>query len=542
MLSRFLPVPSETYNYNNDMRISFLILLFPVLAWSQPQMEDTTEYVSNYDDSITLRKVTFVPSVDNVNGVYSKAINEKLEQLISKNHKWNYVKAPTKTSLLNPEDLIGARGKVKSFSKDLGSDAFFVAELRKDPKQIRLHMYLFSSRSGELITEEEISRPDDNTEIVQAAVQSLFLRILERIPYDALVVSRTDNRITVNAGKADGVTIGQTLTAVKVIGAKKHPKRHFIIKSHKAILGQLRVVKVDPYLSFADIVSETEAGVISENVKVTGISRMQYESTPWTKQYTPPEQLLSKNNKVVFGKDAQEWVAKNPPTFGKVGADFSLGTFDNNMALSDGSTINSKVSVYPRINITGEAWITPKIYANAAFAQGIGQSANPTGNPSEVSNSLTQYRLSFGYNFILRNEFFGPKLSLDMGFSSYKMFVDSSGTNGFTTLQYRSLPIGIGGYVPINASRSWAIGGKAYFHLFPSLKETPFASGGDPDNNINQFLFYAENKISQRLRWKVGLEFLLLSTSFSGGGARPVPADNLSHRFTMLSTGIDYLF
>lgn len=519
-----------------------VILILPIWAWAQPQIEDTTEYKSSYDESITLKRVSLLPSVDNVNGVYAKAMDERLTELIKKFHRWDFVSDSVKKSDVNPEDLVSHPKSVKSFAKSLGADGFFVADLRKDPKQIRVHLYLFSARSGELITEEELIRPDDNTEIVQSTVQSLFRRILEKIPYDALIVSRTDNRVTINAGKRDGVTPGQTLTAVKVIGAKRHPKRKFIIKSQKAILGQVRVVKVDSNLSFADIISETEPGVITPNVKITGLSQINYESTPWTKQYTPPEQLLSENNKVVFGKNAKEWIAKDPPTFGRVGADFSLGSFNNNLGLSNGTSIDSKVSVYPRVNLHGEVWVTPKVYVNAMFAQGVGQSKNPVGSPTNLSNSLTQYRLSVGYNFILKNEFFGPKLTVDLGFNNYKMFVDSSGTAGFTTLEYRSMPLGVGGYVPINKSESWAIGGKAYFHLFPRLRETPFASGGSPSSTINQFLFYAENKLSQRLRWKIGLEFLLLSTNFSAGGSRPIPANDLSHRFTLFTTGVDYLF
>ena len=301
------------------------------------------------------------------------------------------------------------------------------------------------------------------------------------------------------------------------------------------------MVKADDRLSFADIVTETEPGVLTKNVKITGISQIRYESTPWTKQYTPPEQLLSENNKSVYGKNAREWVAKDPPTFGRVGADFGLGSFDNNLTLNNGTSLDTKSSTYPRVRINGEVWITPKIYADANFAQGIGEGKDPTSG-QDISQSLTQYRFSFGYNFILRNEFFGPKLSLDIGFSSSRMFVDTTSNNGFTTMEYRSLPIGIGGYVPINKSRSWAIGGKAYFHFFPSLTETPFSSGGDSENTINHFLFYAENKLSQRLRWKIGLEFLLLSSSFSGVGGRTTPANNSSHRFTMLTTGVDYLF
>ena len=516
-----------------------MLWVFP--AFSQSNMEDTTEYLSSYDDSVTLQKMTYIPSVDNVNGVYSKAINEHLQLLIEKNHKWSYIKPTSQITKINPEELVGQPKKVKSFSNQLNSDGFFVAELRKDPKQIRIHLYLFSVRSGDLITEEELTRSDDNTEIVKAGVQSLFQRILEKIPYDALIVSRTDNRVTVNAGQRDGVQVGQTLTAIKVIGAKKHPKRGFIIKSQKAVMGQLRVVKVDEYLSFADIVSETEPGVLTKNVKVTGISQIQYQATPWTKQYTPPEQILSEDNKTVFGKRAREWVAKDPPTFGRIGANLAIGSFDNNVAFTDGNNLNTKVSVYPRINLSGEIWVTPKWFVDAAFAQGVGSSKDPS-NGQDLSNSLTRYRLSFGYNFILRNEFFGPKLSFDIGFSGYRMFVDSTGTSGFTTLQYRSMPIGIGGHVPINKSRTWAIGGKAYFHFFPSLTETPFSSGSDPDNSINEFLFYAENKISQRLRLKLGLEFLILSSSFSGPGSRPVSANNMSHRFTTVTTGIDYLF
>jgi hypothetical protein len=522
-----------------------LLLCFSIVSpWvlAQPVMEDTTQYESSYDSSLTLKKMALIPSLDNVNGVYSKTMDEQLKMLIEKNHRWDFVDNQNKGVGTQPESLVGHPQSVMKLAEGLNADGFFAAELRKDPKETKIKLYLFSSRSGELITEEELKRTSDNTEIVAVAIQSLYRRIIEKIPYDALILSRTDNRVTINAGKRDGVVKGQNLTAVKVIGAEKHPKRKFIIRSRKAIMGQIRVVKVDEYLSFADIISETEPGVLTKDVKLTGLSAIQYQATPWTKDYTPPEQLLSEDNKPVFGKNAREWVAKDPPTFGRVGADFSIGNFDNSLGLSDGTSINSKVAAYPRINLRGEIWITPKIYADASIAQGIGSSANPAGNPPEVSNSLSQYRLSFGYNFILRNEFFGPKLSFDIGLNSYRMFIDSNSGAGFTTLQYRSVPIGIGGHVPINKQKTWAIGGKAYFHLFPSLRETPFTSGGDADNTINHFTFYAENKISESLRWKFGLDFMILSTSFSAVGDRATPATNLSHRFTMLSTGVDYLF
>lgn len=519
-----------------------LIMGCASISHAKETIEDTTEYSSKYDESLTFKKMTFLPSVDNVNGVYAKAIDKRLEDLVANKRQWDFAQSHIVGSIVRPEELVGHPEKVRNLAKNLDADGFFIAELRKDPQDVTVHLYLFSRLSGELVSEETQKIASDGTNNVLSTLEKLFAGICQKIPYDALVVSRTDNRITINAGIKDGVQVGQNLTAIKIISAEKHPKRNFLIKTNKVLMGQIRVVKADNSLSFADVISETEPGVLNTGVKITGINFTRHQQTPWTNTYTPPEVLLSENNKSVFGKDPNEWIAKDPPTFGRVGANLSMGSFDNSVGLSNGSNLNSKVGVYPKIDLHGEVWITPKIYANASFAQGIGQSENPTGNPSEVSNSLTQYRLSFGYNFILKDEFFGPKLTFDLGFSSYRMFVDTTSNQGFTTLQYRSLPLGIGGYVPINPSKSWAIGGKAYFHLFPSLKETPFSSGGDPKNNINNFLFYAENKISQRLRWTVGIDFLLLSTTYSGQGGRITPASNSSHRFTMLTTGIDYLF
>lgn len=534
----------HTYNIDmNGLKIFLILSGFCFSSYSLAQtIEDTTEYNSRYDKSLTLKRMTYLPTVDNVSGIYAKSVDEKIESLIVNNHQWDYVTTHIAGSSVRPEELVSNPQKVRELASNLKSDGFLISEIRKDPKVTTVHMYLFSCLSGELITEASTKHAADNTATILNSVESMLNAIREKIPYDALVVSRTDNRVTINAGLKDGVQVGQTLTAVKVIGANKHPKRNFIIKSNKALIGQIRVVKADKYLSFADIVNETEPGVVTTGAKITGLSPIQYQATPWTKKYTPPEQLLTENNKSVYGKNANEWIAKDPPTFGKVGANFSIGSFNNSLGLTDGNSYNSKVSAYPRIDLHGEVWVTPKFYVDGIFAQGIGQSGDPAGGGRDISNSLTQYRLSFGYNFILRNEFFGPKLTFDLGFSGYQMFVDTNSNNGFTTLQYRSLPIGIGGHVPINASKTWAIGGKAYFHMFPSLDEKPFSSGGDPDSTINQFLFYAENKISQRLRLKFGLEFLLLSTSFTGPGTRPTPASNLSHRFTLLSTGVHYLF
>lgn len=535
-----------SYQYNVSMfKVFAIFMLFLFYSQSQANsllIANTTQYQSDFDNSISFHKITYLPSIDNVSGIYSKQIDKKIQELIETNHRWDTAASTTQQSTVRPEELVGQPSRVLAISKNLNSDGFFLAEARKDPDQIHLQLYLFSARSGELIAEDIAKLKSVNTDDLLASLTQLYNKVLSKIPYDALVLSRTDNRITINVGEKDGVTPGQNLTVVKVISAKRHPQRHFLIESNKVILGQIRVVKVEKFMSFADVQTETESGVIQKGAKITGVNQIRYDNTPWTKNYTPPEQLLSENNKVVFGKNAREWIAKDPPTFGKIGAGLAVGSFNNNLGLSSGNNLDSKVQVYPRIDLHGEIWVTPRFYVDGIFAQGIGQSNNPSGGPSELSNSLTQYRMSVGYNFMLMNEFFGPKVTFDLGINNYKMYVDTTSNQGLTTMEYSSIPFGIGGYIPIDKQQNWALGGKAYFHLFPRLRETPFSSASGSDNTINHFHFFAERKWGARLRLNFGLEFLMLTTNFSGQGDRVDTANNSSQRFTLFNTSIDYLF
>jgi hypothetical protein len=525
-----------------NLIVSFFIALSILPLANGQVVKGSSQYQSSFDESLSIQKVSLLTSVDNVNGVYSRPIDEQLQSDINKDHQWDLVTSHVAGAVIKPEDLVANSSNVQSLASQLQADALIMAEARKDPKQLRLKLYLFSTKSGELIAEETSHPSQETTAVILQNISSMYSSLKAKVPYDAIVLSRTDNRVTLNAGSKDGVRPGSDLNAVKIISAKKHPKRNFIVQTNKSILGQVRVVKADDHISFADVVSEVEAGVIDKGAKITGVRRVDYGETQWTRTHTPPQQLLSKDNQTVFGKDSREWVTKTPPTFGKVGADLSLARFDNNLNLTDGGNLNSQILFYPRVSINGEIWLTPKFYSEASFSQGVGDASNPVGPPDTISSSLTQYRLAFGYNFMLRDEFFGPKFTIDIGLSNYRMYMDTVTQLGFTTLEYRSMPIGLGGYVPIDDSGNWAISGKAYFHLFPSLRESPFSSGANPNNSINQFLFNVEHKLSSRLRLKMGLEFLVLSTGFSGQGERTPPASNLSHRFTFFTTGIDYLF
>jgi len=537
------PLSLLAYNAGMNFLLCLLVLICAHSASAEDSVINTTEYTSAVDDDLTIQTMSLLPSSDNLQGIYARPIDARLQDFITKNHRWEFIASDLISSKIKPETLVGAPKKVLAFSKNMKADAFLSAQARKDPSGLQLSLYLFSNKSGRLIAEEREVKLGEDTPSVLKALNKMLQKLVNRIPYDGLIVSRTDQRVTINLGSKDGIKAGQLVPVFKIINAKRHPKRDFIIKTNKAILGQVRVVKVDEYISFGDITTENEAGVVTSGAKLAALSQVTYKPTQWTKTYTPPEVLLSEDNNIVYGKRPKAWVPVNPPTFGKIGARLGLGSFNNNLSLQSGLSYESQVPVYPKVDIEGEIWMSPEWYINGSMSQGLASSSNPNGGtPSSLSLTLSQYRMSVGYNFLLKNNFFGPKFSVDLGVSHYQMFVDNTTPLSFTTLAYTSFPLGVGAYVPVTNSQKWAIEGKVYFHLFPSLRETPFNSG-DASNTVNQLLFYGIHKWSERLRLKGGLEALILSTSFSGTGSRPDgPGRNLSQRHLMLLLGCDYLF
>ena len=112
----------------------FLLCSIPFLLFAAPATEDTAEYFSDIDKSLTIRKLTLLPTFDNVNGVYAKSIDKRLTDIIKANHRWEYAKSHIAGSVVKPEELIGHPKKVRGFAKHFKAEAFFTADTRKDPE------------------------------------------------------------------------------------------------------------------------------------------------------------------------------------------------------------------------------------------------------------------------------------------------------------------------------------------------------------------------------------------------------------------------
>ena len=539
-------------------QLAFYIVVLHLLfgfSWTQAQTkgEQAANYISEVDDALTIRKVTVLPVTDNLDGIYARPIERNLIDLVKSYHQWDYVESNI-ASLANAVTELEEEPKlVQKVLSGVDVDIAIAATASKGPNGISIRLNMFFKGDGKLFA-QEILRDHPRFEIAELKEQSqvLFRSLIKHIPYEGLILSRQQNRVTINLGKADGISKDQMMTVIQILKANRHPKFHFLISTEKEILGKVKILKVDDTLSFGTIVSERERGTVRKFAKVSGMDVVNYGASDDLDAGFAKDDIANRPDAdVSFGKNPTEWLPVRPPTFGQVGIKGGLGQYTESVNVIGVGTFEGRSApFYPLLSVFGELWINPSWLVRADITQGIISTPNPRSGstPSALNHAMSKYSLAVGYNFLLRNDFFGPKLQARAGIMTYRMFVDDSQPTVFTTTNYSGYMVGLSGSIPLNEKKEWFFGGGINMVLMTNLSESPVSSGASSQNTINDFTLFAEKKISENIRGLGSLDFSIYSSSFSGTGSRNGPsgsvesASSISQRHMSMSAGVAYLF
>lgn len=510
-----------------------------VKAQSRPQSGNT--FISEADQLVTIRRIALLPVTDNIDGIYSKPIQEKLKQILSEEHRFDYIDSTFVGTLPTPQTLAEDEKQTKQLIENAQVDAVIAVKVARNPGGITLNMSLFLRSDGKLLAQQILKDyPKADIKDLEAQTANLYTKLLETIPYQGVVLSRKGEQVTLNIGSRDGIRPGQVVTPILVLVLKRHPKLNFLVSAEKEVLGKIRIEKTDETLSFGTVIAERERGVIQKLTKVGGLDFVTYDAP----RLGQSPNINPSEEKVVFGENPKEWVPMDPPTLGKIGFLFGLGTFSYNTKLSSSGAQDGKSSLFPSIVLHGEMWLTQNWTIFTDIFQGVAAVDNPhpTSSPRQLNVALRKYSLNFGYNFLVKGDFFGPKVMPYLGFSRYTAEIDSSSPLIYTTTTYSGMLLGLLGTMPISDDRKFDVGANVSLYLFPTLAELPDSSGATTENNINQFGIFGGMKISENVRGKAMLDFELYSTTFSGRGTRSQTAESSSQRMVILGAGIDWLF
>lgn len=521
------------------MRLFSLLTLVLLCCVSSAQGKSI--YKSASDELVTIRTLSILPVFDNLRGIYARPVESHLVERLKSNHRWENLDTNMSGPVLTPDELEENAEALKSLflSNSRGPDAFIATSITKGPSGISMKMSLFLRADQKLFAQETFSGLQSfDVESVKRTAEDLFKKLVKKIPYSGVVLSRQGTRVTINLGRRDGVGTNQVVSVVQIIKLVRHPKFHFLISTEKEVLGKIKLLKVDETLSFGRIITEKEPEAIQVNAKVTGLDSIAYENSNSLSEKPTPEEALAAapDAGASFGENPVAWLPKRKPIFGVVGARLGVGQFQESIKQS--STLEAKAPLYPSFTLDGELWLTPVWSLHASMRQGIISTDNPVsgGSPSELSHSLSSYDFLFGYNLRLSPVVNSARIEALFGYSSYRLFVDGSSSGALTTKTYSGVKLGVSGLYPISNTSPYSLGADLYFLFNSKLKETPPASGSS-DNSVNQFGVFVDKTLSMNLRARARLDFELYSSDFSGGSTT-----SSSQKHTTLSAGLYYLF
>lgn len=503
-------------------------------------------YKSEIDELMTIQTVSILPFSDNVQGIYARPLENHFTELLGQKHRWDVAPVNSVGPVLSPEDLEDDLEKAKLMAGGITADAFFASRISKGPNGVNLILSLFLTKDAKLLakaTAKDLKRFDIGELKNQMAL--LLTKITTQIPYQGRILSRDGQRVTINIGRKDGLSAGQILSVIQLISVQRHPKFNFIVSSEKEIIGRVKILKVDETLSFGTIVTEKEKGVVRKNAKIAGLDFVTYPETDTLSDSSGGQELAEREDaKVSFGDKPTTWLPRRAPTYGQVGARVGDTMYSSSMNVANAGALSSSTILAPSVTLEGEIWITPEWTVHAGFKQGIIPIDNPRDGaaPNKLNQSLTQYELLFGYNFRFGATIWGPGVELLLGYMTYRLYVDSSSPEAFTTMTYTGFKGGVRGQFPLSGDGLWLGGAEFFMILRPQLTESPASSGTSTNNTINMFGIFGARKVRENLKLLGKLDFEQYTTSFSGDGTRADDASSSSQRHITLSAGIYYLF
>jgi hypothetical protein len=532
----------------------FFVFFFSAVFCSQvygPDVLAQTNYVNPLDKSLTIKRVAILPVHDNVSGIYARTVEAKLLDLVKASHRFDLVDVKDFNVQLSLDDYAKDSELVKSYKAKHNVDALIGGRILKQERTIDVALQVFLTSDGKLLVEDKTDNISQfRTSEIEATTAEHYHRLINRLPFKGLVLSRQGQGVTIDLGLRDGLRKDMVLSIEQILSLKRHPRFNFILGSEKEVLGKIRILKADETLSFAAIIHEKERGVIEPNSKVTGIDFVTYSSPnaptaigPDLGSLQPSEDKLS-GDPVSFGKNPKEWLPENRPRYGMLGVGLALGNYRNSISLRSAGSFSNTTPIYPQLDVFGEIWITPRWFVGADMRQGILSIANtqPASTPSTLNATTSRYAIHGGYRFLLQDDFFGPRIDTLLGFSRHTLFVDASTPLTYTSTTYGGLYIGVGGSAPLSSDNVYVFDVLLTRHLFPSLTETPQSSGATSDNSVTIFSFGGQYKLNNQFRFAVHLEFEFFSTTYTGGGTRGDAGLNASQSSTNLLLGIHYLF
>ncbi|HPI40084.1 MAG TPA: hypothetical protein PLJ21_04725 [Pseudobdellovibrionaceae bacterium] len=517
--------------------LTFLLLsfVFSPLAFSQAKI--TSKLVSPEDSDLTIKTLSILPFTDNLNGVYAKPLEQHMNTLVQKDSQWSLINK--KTSLPPVFDLSENQNEVLKLFKSLNVDALIWGQILKGPSGLKIKNVLFSKDGNPLTMDEvEISKNLSMEEVLEKQTVS-YSNLKKSLPYAGLILARKDLNVTLNLGSLQGLRAMDEMSIIQILKIHRHPVKKFMVSNEKEVIGKIKIIKVEPTLSFAQIIFEKESGFIVPGSKILSNGGMSYSN---------PVLADSQSEDTAFGEKPKEWRPPASPQFGKVTAGLGLTNYELSQTLRTSGAINTNASFSPGIQLGLEVWLNPSWYLNFTLRQIVLSTANPLSNssPSKLNLGLGQYAGLLGYNFLGEEGLQGSTVKFLLGASNTEISSSGSTPVAITTMNYSGFLFRLESDFLVETEESqYTLGLGLDWHFFPRVTEN-YSSGSSSTNRIYSFDVFLKTPWKENTNIKYDFKIENYNSEFSGTGDRTgalgEPASNTTHSIMSLNVALEYLF
>lgn len=518
-----------------------VLLPFVVLFSLQTRAQSNSAFVSAADQDLTIKTVTAVPFTDNIKGIYANPVYKKFQDILANDKMWAYQPLPEMT--VAPLNLDENPSAVKGFLNSTSAQGLFSFRMTKGPKGLNGRLMFFVGSSGQPLLQEELT-DYQRFEIadLEKEVLRMYERIKSRLPYRGMILSRRGQDVTINLGYKNGLKNNDEISVIQILKVNRHPKLRFMVSTEKEILGKIKVYKTDEYLSFAYVTYEKEPGAVQPTSKLLPQEFIQYAEPVVQNGQVIPGLENRQDRELSYGDNPREWLPLQAPQYGRIALLAGIGSYNISTNLSTGS-IDASTSFAPEIAVKGELWISSEWNILYNIRQSVFSVSNPLAGstPGNLNMSLSSYGVMGAYNFLMSEDFFGPKIQLSAGYATYNSHSDQSSPLAFTNMNYGGLAFGLLGQFPLTAEIPMDLGAQFNMFMSPSMSEST-SSGDSSKSTINQFGFFGVYHLKSRFKIRGEINFEYYSSDFSGAGAGTHTSTNTTQKMTSFMGGIEYLF
>lgn len=556
-------------HFVNHLATAVLIFFFGVIV--QAQTTTTTKnkspfpvkYISQIDQRIMLKTITLAPVYDNVSGIYAEPIQKLLIDLLQSDKVWGYSEYPEINTKIFIEKFDSQPNDVLDVLTKTNSQGLLTAFIAKGPRGINAKLKLFTQDQGLILIEDSFQ--DINTfeisKLREMFVQ-MYYNIKSRLPYRGYVLSRRGIDVTLNLGSMNGIKPGQELVLAQLLKLNRHPKLKLMIGAEKEIIAKLKVTKVEPYLSFAQIIFEKESGVVDLGAKVLPSEYVAYpvpkinaEGVVIGDTPADPKGFIPPTEAETTSKPAEELGAElkaqksrlldRENSFGVFTAQGLITQYTESTQLLSGANPSSSNSFAPGLSLGIQLYFKQRLFFvdfNTQISSFSATNSLAGSTPNQLSFTLTRYTALVGTDYLLDEDSSNKiKLSGAVGIVSSKTDVSTSIPTSLTSTQTDGIILQAKASMPWSAESGLNIGGKLDLYMSPKFSETPVSSG-NANVNITSLGLFGIYPYSDKINIRADFGVSNISVSFSGAATRTNPSVSTSIQTLNEQIGIEYLF